>query len=202
MAIDDNTSYELTGSQIKDFATKIKSKADSSSLAPVATSGDYNDLNNLPTLPTVNNGTLTIKQNGKTLGKFTANQSTNTTINLENSSYSTSEVKTNATWIDGKPIFKKTFVVSIPSSGNTVTFQHGINNLGFFVKSEGVAMGSNGTTARFLPDFYIDKDNISGVFGCAIYGGSLSSGSVDITYGSWYRGGTVYATIYYTKTTD
>ena len=202
MAIDDNTSYELTGYQVKDLAGRIRQKADSASLAPVATSGLYSDITGAPTVPTVYNGKLTITQNGETLGEFTANQSTDTTINLENSSYSTSEVKTNATWIDGKSIYKKTFVVSIPSSGNVVAFQHGINNLGFFVKSEGVAMGSNGTTARFLPDFYINDDNISGVFGCAIYGGSLSSGSVDITYGSWYRGGKVYATLYYTKTTD
>lgn len=83
MAIDDNTSYELTGAQIKDFATKIKSKADSSSLAPVATSGDYNDLSNLPTPPTVNNGKLIIQQNGTTIGTFSANQSTNTTINID-----------------------------------------------------------------------------------------------------------------------
>ena len=202
MAIDDNTSYELTGYQVKDLAGRIRQKADSASLAPVATSGLYSDITGAPTIPTVYNGKLTITQNGKTLGEFTANQSTNTTINLGNSSYSTSEVKTSETWIDGKPIYKKTFVVSIPSSGNTVAFQHGISNLSFFVKTEGVAMGSNGTTARFLPDFYIDNDNISGVFGCAIYGGSVSSGSVDITYGSWYRGGTVYATLYYTKTTD
>lgn len=202
MAIDDNTSYELTGYQVKDLAGRIRQKADSASLAPVATSGLYSDITGAPTVPTVYNGKLTITQNGKTLGEFTANQSTDTTIDLENSSYSTSEVKTSATWIDGKPIYKKTFVVSIPSSGNTVAFQHGISNLSFFVKTEGVAIGSNGTTARFLPDFYIDNDNISGVFGCAIYGGSVSSGSVDITYGSWYRGGTVYATLYYTKTTD
>ena len=202
MAIDDNTSYELTGYQVKDLAGRIRQKADSASLAPVATSGLYSDITGAPTVPTVYNGKLTITQNGKTLGEFTANQSTDTTINLENSSYSTSEVKTNATWIDGKPIYKKTFVVSIPSSGNVVSFQHGINNLGFFVKSEGVAMNINGTSARFLPDFYIDNDNISGVFGCAIYGGSLLHESVDITYGSWYRGGTVYATLYYTKTTD
>ena len=83
MAIDDNTSYELTGSQIKDFATKIKSKADSSSLAPVATSGDYNDLNNLPTPPTVNNGALTIQQNGTTLNTFTANSSVDKTVNIQ-----------------------------------------------------------------------------------------------------------------------
>ena len=58
-------------------------KADSSSLAPVATSGDYNDLDNLPTLPTVNNGALTIQQNGTTLDTFTANSSDNKTINIQ-----------------------------------------------------------------------------------------------------------------------
>ena len=73
-------------------------------LAPVATSGNYNDLSNTPTiptvptnvsafnndagyitnadLPTVNDATLTIKQNGSTVGTFTANQSTNKTVNI------------------------------------------------------------------------------------------------------------------------
>ena len=82
MAIDDNTSYELTGAQIKDLTAKIKSKADSSSLAPVATSGDYNDLDNLPTPPAVNNGALTIQQNGTTIGTFTANSSDDKTVNI------------------------------------------------------------------------------------------------------------------------
>ena len=83
MAIDDNTSYELTGAQIKDLTAKIKSKADSSSLAPVATSGDYNDLNNLPTPPTVNNGALAIQQNGTTLDTFTANSPDDKTVNIQ-----------------------------------------------------------------------------------------------------------------------
>ena len=83
MAIDDNTSYELTGAQIKDLTAKIKSKADSSSLAAVATSGDYNDLTNLPTPPTVNNGALTIQQNGTTLDTFTANSSDDKTVNIQ-----------------------------------------------------------------------------------------------------------------------
>ena len=82
MAIDDNTSYELTGYQVKDLANKVRGKADSNSLASVATSGLYSDLIGTPTIPTVNNGTLTIQENGTTLGTFTANQSSNTTINL------------------------------------------------------------------------------------------------------------------------
>lgn len=83
MAIDDNTSYELTGTQIKDLTTKIKSKADSSILASVATSGSYNDLSDKPTLPTVNNGALTIQQNGTTLNTFTANSSDDKTVNIQ-----------------------------------------------------------------------------------------------------------------------
>ena len=51
-------------------------------LAKVATTGDYNDLTNLPTIPVVNNGTLTITQGKNTLGTFTANQSTGTTIDI------------------------------------------------------------------------------------------------------------------------
>lgn len=53
-----------------------------SGLSTVATSGSYNDLSNKPTIPTVNNGTLTIKKNGTTVATFSANQSTNTTANI------------------------------------------------------------------------------------------------------------------------
>lgn len=52
------------------------------SLAKVATSGSYNDLSNKPTIPTVNNATLTIQKNGTTIDTFTANSSTNKTINI------------------------------------------------------------------------------------------------------------------------
>ena len=88
MAIDDNTSYELTGYQVKDLAQKIRAKADSTSLANIATSGLYSDLIGAPTIPTVYNGTLTITQNGTTAGTFTANQSTNETIALTDTTYS------------------------------------------------------------------------------------------------------------------
>ena len=53
-----------------------------SDLATVATSGSYNDLSNKPTIPTVNNATLTIQRNGTNVQTFTANQSTNVTANI------------------------------------------------------------------------------------------------------------------------
>ena len=46
-------------------------------LAKVATTGSYNDLSNKPTIPTVYDDTLTIKQNGTTVQIFSANQSGN-----------------------------------------------------------------------------------------------------------------------------
>lgn len=50
--------------------------------ATVATSGSYNDLSNKPSIPTVNNGTLTIQKNGSTVATFTANQSGGSTANI------------------------------------------------------------------------------------------------------------------------
>lgn len=45
-------------------------------------SGDYDDLRNKPTIPTVNNATLTIQKNGSTVKTFTANASENVTANI------------------------------------------------------------------------------------------------------------------------
>ena len=59
-----------------------KTAVQPSSLAKVATSGSYNDLSNKPTIPTVNNATLTIQRNGTDVGTFTANASGNKTINI------------------------------------------------------------------------------------------------------------------------
>ena len=51
-----------------------------SDLKNVAFSGSYNDLTNKPT---IGDGTLTITENGTTVGTFSANQTTNQTINLQ-----------------------------------------------------------------------------------------------------------------------
>ena len=52
-------------------------------LAEVAISGSYNDLMNKPTIPAAaNNATLTIQRNESLVGTFTADASTNTTINI------------------------------------------------------------------------------------------------------------------------
>ena len=67
-----NSSHTHTKSQITDFPN----------LSTVATSGSYNDLSNKPTIPTVNNATLTIQKNGTTVDSFTANSSSDKTVNI------------------------------------------------------------------------------------------------------------------------
>lgn len=52
-------------------------------LSTVAFTGSYNDLKNKPTISTVNNGTLTIQQNGTTVDSFSANSNTNKTANIQ-----------------------------------------------------------------------------------------------------------------------
>ena len=62
--------------------TKVDYIKNKPTLATVATSGSYNDLSNKPTIPTVNNATLTIQKNGTTVNTFTANASSDVTANI------------------------------------------------------------------------------------------------------------------------
>ena len=56
---------------------------DKPDFAVVATSGSYNDLSNKPTIPIVNNSTITFTQGGVTKGTITLNQSSSETIAFE-----------------------------------------------------------------------------------------------------------------------
>lgn len=70
-----------TGEKLSVICGKIKKFF--SDLKTVAFTGSYDDLSNKPTIPTVNNATLTIKQDGTTKGTFTANASTDVEIDLD-----------------------------------------------------------------------------------------------------------------------
>lgn len=100
MAIEDSTSYELTGAQVKDLANKIKGKAadntfvgatsaapGSKGLVPEPQAGDDTKFlsgdGTWQTAPTANNGALAIQQNGTTLDTFTANSSEDKTVNIQ-----------------------------------------------------------------------------------------------------------------------
>lgn len=65
-----------------DLSTALGDYTPTANLATVATSGDYDDLLNKPSIPTVGDGTITIQKNGSTVDTFTTNQSANKTVNI------------------------------------------------------------------------------------------------------------------------
>lgn len=74
-AFENDAGYLTQHQSLTDYPKKTE-------LANVATSGNYNDLKNKPTIPSVGNGTLTIQKNGTSAGTFTANATTDKTINI------------------------------------------------------------------------------------------------------------------------
>lgn len=109
--------------------------------------------------------------------------------------YSTTETNTNFTWIDGKPIYKKTVNFgTLPNAGNKKV-AHGISNMDYVVKYEGMITYAGDNTFRQIPHISpatitdqvlieIDPTDIA-----AYTGTDRSTFSAIIT-------------IYYTKTTD
>ena len=71
----------ITGdiSNQSDLQTALNAKADTTSLATVATTGAYSDLSDTPTIGT---GTITIKKNGEAIDSFGLNQTASQNINI------------------------------------------------------------------------------------------------------------------------
>lgn len=88
------------------------------SLATVATSGSYNDLSNKPTIPTVNNATLTIQKNGTTVNTFTANASSDVTANIT-VPINVSELTNDAGYITSYTDNKTTQTLTRPTTATT-----------------------------------------------------------------------------------
>lgn len=118
------------------------------------------------------------------------------TIN-KNNTYSTSESKTGETWIDGKPIYKKTIQFTTSATGKH-SIKHNISNLDTVIEGKGSAKDSSGGFYMFPMSAAVDN----------VLAWSISIQNVDKTYFYFFRGtsvtGTVtsYVTLYYTKTTD
>lgn len=150
--------------------------------------------------------TVTVASGTTDISSSVINAGTNAGVGSQNidfatlsGNYSIEEQDTGYTWITGDRIYKKTFAVSLPNSGNTVEVSHGITNLKAYIKAEGVAVFSNEMTTRFLPCTYVENNTISADYTFAIYGGSTVAGSFTLTFGNAYHGGKAYATVYYCK---
>lgn len=105
----------------------------------------------------------------------------------EQNSYSTSEINTGKKWIDGKPIYRKTF------SGTTVPGDYIIGSIGTYnsiVKIEGVIR--NQADGNILPLNYNGS----------IYSYVTPTGSVTLSAGGSYSISGYAITVEYTKLTD
>ena len=139
-------------------------------LATVATSGSYNDLSNKPTIPTVNNATLTIQKNGTTVKTFTANASSNVTANITVPT-KTSEITNDSNFVAYKPTLATVATSgsyndlsnkpTIPTVNNaTLTIQKNGTNVQTFTANQ----NTNATANITVPTKISDLTNTSGGF--------------------------------------
>lgn len=111
--------------------------------------------------------------------------------------YSSSEIKTNEVWIDGKPIYRQ--VIDITSyypngisAGSQVTFKHVISNFDALTNTRIIRTGTNPLEHKSLSYIQYITDNSRNEFN--IYAGNLGIGKTS--------GQSFYLIVEYTKTTD
>lgn len=119
-----------------------------SDLKAVAFSGSYSDLSDKPTIPAAaNNGVLTIKQNGTSNGTFSANQSSDTEINLTDTTYESKSAESGGTAVSlvttGEKYAWNAKQNALPTSG-TPSSTFAINVSG---TAKSVAVDTIGTSA-------------------------------------------------------
>jgi hypothetical protein len=114
-------------------------------------SGSYTDLTNKPTIPTVNNGTLTIQKNGTTVKTFTANQSSNVTANITVPT-KTSELTNDSGFITSADLPTGGGVTSVVGQTGAITanqIKSGIQNAnGGFAIGDGATASTGGAIGK------------------------------------------------------
>lgn len=104
--------------------------------------------------------------------------------------YSTSEVETGLTWIDGSTIYKKTIDFGALPNADNKNVAHNISNLDKVVKIEGIALAGN----RAFPLPHVDPgDTITGI---RI---TVEGAEIQIRTGIDRTALHGYVTLYYTK---
>lgn len=109
--------------------------------------------------------------------------------------YSTTEINTGKTWIDGKPIYRK--VVSGNRNGSYTDVNYSSWGVDNFVKIDFVVDASNGNYKYLLP-YYNDNTDLCRMF-VAVVGSKIT-----LHCGSSFPGttGAYKVIVEYTKTTD
>lgn len=107
--------------------------------------------------------------------------------------YSTSEINTGATWIDGSAIYKKTVNFGTLPNATSKDVAHGISNLGRVVKIEGYAFRSSDSTNFPIP--FASENGANNCIGITVTQTNISIGTgTDRSNIS-----ECYVTLYYTK---
>jgi uncharacterized protein YpuA (DUF1002 family) len=110
--------------------------------------------------------------------------------------YSTTEVKTNKTWIDGKPIYRKVIETNFTTNETEIRYTLstiGLDNFSTIIKSYSISQGN-----PIEEDYYsANNDQLRTII-------NTSVNVLIVLVGSTYptRPCTVYTIIEYTKTTD
>jgi len=123
---------------------------------------------------------------------------------MSNQNYSTTEIDTGTTWIDGKKIYKKTIDCGAPpATGQTKNIDINVANFEKAIKIEGI-MFDNSNEAFPLPFIDSSFSNTNGNYEVEVYQIQGSG-----TWQIWVSRGNanadlgitkVYVTLYYTKT--
>lgn len=141
---------------------------------------------------TIASGTTDLTSSNIAVGPSAGIGAQNIDFTTLSGNYSTSEVDTGYTWINGVHIYKKTIDFGALPNATTKSVAHNISNLSAVIKIEGVCSYSgswatvplmfNSSSALFNTDFYVD-----GTYLNASSGQNVSDR-------------TAYITLYYTKT--
>ena len=137
-----------------------------------------------------------LKSGSVTTSTINDNAVTKTKIDLStlDGNYSTSEVDTGYTWIDGKTIYKKTINFGALPNTTMKSVSHGISNVDYVLKIEGIAKrDSDGVF------FQIGNSPNPTVGITTAISVTADSDSVDITTGTDRSGMNGYVTLWYTK---
>lgn len=107
--------------------------------------------------------------------------------------YSTSEIDTGATWIDGKHIYRKTINFGNLPNNTTKNVAHGISGLSQLVKIDAI-MNRPGVNGGYYPLPFVSKASVNDQIEI-----SVSNTNVSIAANINWSTCTAFVTIYYTK---
>lgn len=116
----------------------------------------------------------------------------NKLANINNSNYSTTEIDTGTTWVDGRKIYKKTVSTGTLPNNTTSTISHGISNLFKIIKPiEGWAL--DGITQSYISIPFASANNVN--VSVVVVADNITIRSE----GDWSSYTESYITLYYTK---